>query len=144
MATIDIGAFREREVQGLITCRSHPTHDLLIWNYTPQCQFQQAWDEITMQSRGLITTSTGTIVARPFKKFFNLEEQQESLPDEPFEVYEKYDGSLGIVFFYGDRWQIATRGSFESEQAKEGKKILDTLDTSTLDKEYTYLFEIIY
>jgi RNA ligase len=143
-ASIDVAAFREREAQGFITCRSHPTSELLIWNYTVKCQYERAWDEVTMQARGLITLPNGEIIAKPFKKFLNLDEHQGDLPLEPFEVYEKYDGSLGIVFFYDGTWQIATRGSFESEQAKEGKKILDTLDTSVLDKEYTYLFEIIY
>lgn len=141
---INIDLFREHEKQGLIACRQHPTHDLLIWNYTQHCQFEKAWNEVTMQARGLITKPDGTVVALPMKKFFNIEEHQGAIPLEQFEVHEKYDGSLGIVFFYGDIWHIATRGSFESEQAREGKKILDTLNTSVLNKEYTYLFEIIY
>src|SRR5690349_876931 len=101
MASIDLGAYRARETQGLITCRPHPTHDLLIWNYTTKCQYERAWDEITMQARGMITSSDGTIVSRCMKKFFNLEEHQGSLPLEPFTVTTKMDGSLGLLYFIG-------------------------------------------
>jgi RNA ligase len=147
MATIDIDAYREREAQGLITCRTHPTHDLLIWNYTPQCQFQQAWDEITIQSRGLITKSDGTIIARPFKKFHNLEQHEGYLPLEPFKVTEKMDGSLGILYFADGKPYIATRGSFTSEQAIKATDILYAKYggiTGLFKPCYTYLFEIIY
>lgn len=149
MATIDIDAYREREAQGLITCRSHPTHDLLIWNYTPQCQFQQAWDKITMQSRGLITTSDGTIVARPFKKFHNLEQHAGEIPLEPFKVTEKMDGSLGILYVADGKPYIATRGSFTSEQAEHATKILYSkyagfIPTLQQWDYYTLLFEIVY
>jgi hypothetical protein len=41
MATIDLTAFREHEAQGLVICRPHLTHDLLIWNYTTRCQFDE-------------------------------------------------------------------------------------------------------
>jgi RNA ligase len=78
MTSIDIAAFRMREAQGLINCISHPTDDLLLWNYTTKCQFAQAWDEVTVQARGLITRSDGTIVALAFPKFFNLSERPET------------------------------------------------------------------
>jgi RNA ligase len=40
--------------------------------------------------------------------------------------------------------RIATRGSFDSKQAREATKMLSDYDTSSLNPEYTYLFEIIY
>src|SRR5579859_3560198 len=89
---IDLAAFREREAQGLISARSHPTHDLIIWNYTTQCQYQRAWDEVTMQARGLITRADGTIIGRSFPKFFNYGEREIEIPLEPFKVTEKADG----------------------------------------------------
>ncbi|HLZ58116.1 MAG TPA: RNA ligase, partial [Ktedonosporobacter sp.] len=95
---IDLAAFREREAQGLISARSHPTHDLIIWNYTTQCQYQRAWDEVTMQARGLITRADGTILAKSFPKFFNYGEREIELPLEPFKVTEKQDGSLGVSY----------------------------------------------
>jgi len=86
---------------GLLHKQTHPTLDLTIWNYSPKVQYERLWDDVTMQCRGLVTNSKGEIVARPFKKFFNYEEHKpEDLPNESFEVYEKMDGSLGILFYY--------------------------------------------
>jgi len=88
-------------IDGLLQKQTHPTLDLTIWNYTPKVQYERLWDDITIQCRGLVTNSKGEIVARPFKKFFNYEEHKpEDLPNEFFEVYEKMDGSLGILFYY--------------------------------------------
>ena len=86
---------------GLLHKQTHPTLDLTIWNYGPRVQYEKLWDDVTIQCRGLVTNSKGDIVARPFKKFFNYEEYKpEDLPNESFEVYEKMDGSLGILFYY--------------------------------------------
>ena len=86
---------------GLLHKQTHPTLDLTIWNYSPRVQYEKLWDDITIQCRGLVTNSKGEIVARPFKKFFNYEEHKpEEIPNEDFVVYEKMDGSLGILFYY--------------------------------------------
>lgn len=143
-ALIDIAAFREREAQGLVTCRSHPTAALLIWNYTAKCQYEQAWDAVTMQARGLITTPVGEIIARPFKKFLNLDQHAGDLPLEPFTVTAKMDGSLGVLFFLEGKPQIATRGSFTSPQAQRANQILARYSGFIFSNECTYLFEIIY
>jgi hypothetical protein len=79
--------------------QDHPTLPLSIWNYTPEVQYGQSWDEVTLQCRGLVTDNEGNIVARPFKKFFNIEEGKHT-PTEEFDVFEKMDGSLGILFYY--------------------------------------------
>jgi RNA ligase len=54
------------------------------------------------------------------------------------------DGSLGILFYYKG-WRIATGGSFVSEQAQWANKYLETyIQCDNLDKEATYLLEIVY
>lgn len=127
-----------------LTCRKHPMADLWIYNYTPVCQFEKIWDEYTMMARGLILDAQDNVVARPFKKFFNLGEHQGALPSGTPEIYEKFDGSLGILYWIGDDAYIATRGSFESEQAIKGTELLKGYRTLILDRTKTYLFEIIY
>ena len=130
---------------GLLLKQTHPTLDLTIWNYSPKVQYERLWDDITIQCRGLVTNSEGTIIARPFKKFFNYEEHKpEEIPNEEFVVYEKLDGSLGILFNYQGEWILVTRGSFTSPQSIKGKEILDRHDISAWRKDNTYLFEIIY
>jgi RNA ligase len=69
------------------------------------------------------------------------------VPHEPFEVYEKMDGSLGIVYWVKDQAYIASRGSFDSEQARRATHLLHTQYAATLpllQKQNTYLLEIIY
>lgn len=131
---------------GYIAVQKHPAADLYIYNYTHKCQFDKVWNDLTMMCRGLIVSGDGRIVARPFKKFFNLEEL-EQVPDIEFQVHEKYDGSLGILYWNGDTACIATRGSFTSEQSVRATGMLHTTYEDmlgSLDRSKTYLFEIIY
>ena len=129
---------------GLLYNQVHPTLDLTIWNYTEKVQYEGLWDEITLMCRGLVTNSKGEIIARPFKKFFNMEEGKHT-PTSEFEIYEKMDGSLGIFFYYNGETIFATRGSFTSDQAIKGREILNKYNWKQGTYEgYTYLFEIIY
>ena len=127
----------------LVYKQRHPTLPLTIWNYSEKVQYDNLWDDITLQTRGLVTDDEGNIIARPFRKFFNDTEGRHT-PTEEFDVYEKMDGSLGILFNYQGEWVMATRGSFVSEQAIKGFEILKNYDYEKLHKNYTYLFEIIY
>jgi RNA ligase len=129
--------------EGLVYKQVHPTLPLTIWNYTETVQYESKWDDITVQTRGLVTDDKGNIVARPFKKFFNDSEKKHT-PTPDFDVYEKMDGSLGILFHYEGEWVLATRGSFTSDQSVKGFEMLQKYDYQKLHKDYTYLFEIIY
>ena len=129
--------------EGWLIKQTHPTVPLAIWNYSQTTQYDGKWDEVTMLCRGLITDDTGNIVARPFKKFFNMEEGKYT-PTEEFEVFTKEDGSLGILFYYNNEWIFTSRGSFTSDQAVKGFEMLNKYDYSKLHKDYTYLFEIIF
>jgi len=131
-----------------IKVQKHPTAPLYIYNYTPKTQYDRAWNELTLACRGLILDENYNIVARPFGKFFNLGEMENQvIPNEPFEVFEKLDGSLGILYWHEDKPFIASRGSFSSEQALMATELLHTQYAHIipqLDPTQTYLFEIIY
>lgn len=99
-----------------VNVTKHPTEGLLIYNYGQRAQFDNMWNDCTLTCRGLITDLDGQIVARPFRKFFNLN-QLATIPDGPFVAQEKMDGSLGIIYPASDGPAVATRGSFASEQA---------------------------
>jgi T4 RnlA family RNA ligase len=111
--------------------------------------FDGVWNQATMNCRGLIVGNDYKIVARPFPKFFS-QSQCESFKikipfGEDFEVFDKFDGSLGISYWIGDEMFIATRGSFTSDQAIEANKILkEKYSHVHFDSRYTFLFEIIY
>ena len=136
--------------KGYISVRKHPEFDLYIYNYTKQASAEKIWNVATEMCRGLICDKDMNVIARPFEKFYNYEEliqQGVSIPNLPFEIYEKLDGSLGIMYFHDGIPYIATRGSFDSSQAKHATEILHSryaYKFCMLDKSKTYLFEIIY
>jgi RNA ligase len=67
------------------------------------------------------------------------------MPQESFEVTEKMDGSLGIIFFHDGKWKVSTKGSFQSDQAKWAQEYFDkNIDQKYLLEGCTYLVEIIY
>lgn len=150
--SIDFTTLLDYETRKLIKHATHPLYDLHIWNYAETVQYSRQWDDITTLCRGLITDGTGRIIARSFKKFFNMEEMDAdkvvTLANCGYDVAEKMDGSLGILFYYApeNKWIMTSRGSFISEQAKMGEKILrDKLaNFDDLNKDWSYVFEIIY
>lgn len=140
----DLNLIESYITRGLLEVQSHPTYPLKIYNYSRECAFEKKWDEITLSMRGTILDAEGNLIAKGFDKFFNMEELT-SIPNEPFEVFEKMDGSLGILFYYSGEWILCTRGSFTSEQAIKGMEIFkQKYDLKELGIMYTYLFEIIY
>jgi len=137
---------------GDVTKRPHFSLPYFIYNYSPAVQYSNKWNDVTLNCRGLILDADYNIIARPWKKFFNL--GQVNLPiqfDDPVEVMDKADGSLGILYpalhpmGLDVSWNIATRGSFASEQAIHAtalwKKKYANLDPGP---GYTMLFEIVY
>lgn len=147
LTKIDWSVINDYKNRGLIIINQHPTKNLWILNYSKTCQFEQNWDDVTLSCRGLVIDFNGNIVARCFPKFFNLEELNKSeIPSGlDFEVFEKEDGSLGILFNYDNEWICATRGSFESNQALWMKNFLTGYEFNRyLNPNCTYLFEIIY
>lgn len=137
--------------KGLITERKHPSYDIFIYNYTQKCSYGRYWDNITLMCRGLILSSGGEIISNPFPKFFNVEElESPNLPDiplEPFQVYEKLDGSLGILYKTPYGFRISSRGAFASPQADVGSDMLYRhleQHGNHFQDDLTYLFEIIY
>lgn len=134
----------------LVTANRHPTLPLTVYAYTEYCQYIRAWTPVTMAARGLVVDDEGNVIARSWGKFFNVHEHGRGhdfappLPDEPFEIYEKVDGSLAVIFWYAGTWQVTTRRSFESPQAEWARQRLGKADTSRLVKGLTYIAEALF
>jgi len=147
---INIDEIESRIASGLIKAVRHRELDYTLYNYTKRTQYDGNWDFFTRTCRGLILDSSGEIIARPFQKFFNLGETQETmiqnLPDGFPKTFEKLDGVMGILFPEKDLPAITTRGDFESEYAKWATDWIRTKKLSMVDfkPDYTYCFEIIY
>lgn len=139
---------QEMITEGYVNVQKHPQANLFIYNYSAKAQYDRVWNDVTLHCRGLILDDKDNVIARPFKKFFNLgEHENQIIPNEGFEVYEKMDGSLGILYWHNNAPYIATRGSFTSPQSVKANEILQTKYahlTAGLDQGKTYLFEIIY
>jgi RNA ligase len=130
--------------EGWLRSQRHPDADLWIYNYTEKAQYEGHWTPETLACRGLILDGLGQVRARPFGKFFNYGDSHVGqIPNEPFVITEKVDGSLGILYWLGGQVHIATRGSFTSEQAIEGTKMLRER-TIGVELGTTPLFEIVY
>lgn len=134
--------------EGYVRRQVHPELPLAILNYTERCQYERAWTDVTRTCRGLIIHSaTGEVIARPWAKFFNYGEHPEGSLDltAPAEVTDKMDGSLGIMYWDGAGWAIATRGSFASEQAIHATALLrDRYPDFVPPAGMTALFEIVF
>jgi RNA ligase len=146
-----VDRLRRLQGDGLIVVRS--LDNLIIVNYTDRCTYKQQWDDTTMICRGLVlqmdkpwpnSTRIKEVVALPLVKFFNIGEGGRYPSSPLLEVTEKLDGSFGELFRWNDSYRIATRGSFESEQAQWATEYLRRCDLSGLKKQYTLIFEIIY
>lgn len=147
---LDAGLLDEMIQGGFVSARDHWEFPYVIYNYTQRTTFENKWNDVTMTCRGLIVNrDTGEVIARPFRKFFN--HRQPGCPkvsgDARVIVTDKMDGSLGILYPEPDGgYAIATRGSFDSEQAIRG--------TAMWKERYegifrpfpgvTMLFEIVY
>lgn len=125
--------------------RVNKKDDLELFIYTEKCVYDNAWDLYSCISRGLILCpEKELVVATPFPKFFNIGEGGVSyIPNEPFETFEKMDGSLGIIFYHDNEWRIATKGSLSGDVQQIGARLLKNIDTDYLCPGETYICEII-
>jgi len=127
--------------EGWLIKQTHPSFPLTIYNYSQATQYEGKWDEVTLSCRGLVIwNDTGEIIARPFPKFFNIEENRHT-PTQHFDVYDKMDGSLIIAFYLWGSWVVASRGSFTSNQALAASRLLEKMNTSRMNIDATFLFE---
>jgi len=116
----------------------HPDKDLYLVKYI---HLGIDWSiEGALDARGLILDSSGNVIARPYKKFFNYKELEgrDDLPehirqlsewedDEEYTVYEKVDGSLIIMFMYEGELVIASSGSFVSDHVEKATELFNKM-----------------
>jgi RNA ligase len=148
----EMDALAKHVAERTVNVQAHPESRLRIANYTQRAQFSSAWDEVTMQCRGLIfDAETLEVVARPWRKFWNLgdarwpETLPENLPAAPPILTRKLDGSLGIGYPLNGGLRVATRGSFISEQAGWATRwMAENHPGLAIPAGWTALWEIVY
>ena len=112
---------------GNVGMRESACGNFVIFNYRPTLAHapREAWNEVNKWCRGLIfDLNTRERIAIPFKKFWGIGQHPEATLDIISKknirlAVEKMDGSLGICFWdnYQGKPRVATRGSFQSDQA---------------------------
>jgi RNA ligase len=151
---LDWSELRSLQADRLLYIVPHASGDYWILNYSPSAQYGKAWDAhpVLLDCRGTIVDASGTVIAKPFRKFFNVTERPETQIDvlamlgEP-EIAHKLDGSM-ITVWRDSRGGInfATRGSFASPQAEAAAHIWRELYREAellLRDDATYLFELV-
>jgi RNA ligase len=145
---LDVNKLDEMRRDGYIRQAKHPELPLVSECYTKQTMFERAWTHETRTCRGLIwNTETGQVVARPFAKFFNWGEPSCPMiqPDEWVKVWDKLDGSLGIIYDTPVGPAVATKNSFQSPQAEHATQVLrERYSDFRAPRDFTALVEIIY
>mgnify|MGYP000845154610 FL=1 len=134
--------------KGLV--RSQTYKDMTIYQYTEFTQFESLWNNCTLNARGIVFDDDGVLVQRCMPKFFNHDEpdgikvEKLMLKEQIGVVQEKLDGSLikitkdekhGLV--------ITSKASFESDQAKMAKEIVEE-NSYEFKEGWTYHFELIH
>lgn len=137
--------FQQMLDEKYIRVKLHPTLPLRIIEYTEKTVYDNYWNEVTKNCRGLIVDSYDNVVARPFSKFMNYNPETDGyLLDEEAVVLDKIDGSLGILYTYKHTTAIATKGSFTSDQAAHATSLWWNKYAFLDNPDRTYLFEIVY
>lgn len=123
---------------GFIRKSQHPELPITIYNYTQKASFEEKWDNITINSRGLILNNDGKIIIKGPKKFFNKEEKWSAKFDISQSIIsEKLDGyyiSIKLDSLYG--LVISSRGSFCNNILLRPKNS----SQSQLDGKYSQIF----
>lgn len=124
-------------------------NNLILFNYTAEAAYKDEWNYFETVSRGLILNAeTGEVAARGFDKFFNWLQGGRKASGHLVGVREKLDGSLGITYRYNGELRVATRGSFDGDQAQWATRWLQAhkyyRGLLALPEDWTLLFEIIY
>ncbi len=124
----------------------------VILNYSQIDSAKHKTNPIVRECRGLVLDSKNNweLVARSFTRFFNLGETDEhnQFNWSSSYTYDKLDGSLILIYYWGGMWHLNTRGSFgEGEVNSSGMKwrelfTLALPNWKKLDKNFTYCFEL--
>lgn len=130
----------------------------VLLHYSVFPTYSRDWNNLTLYSRGIvIDLDSYNVVVHPYDKFFNYLETKETsadnLPELPYEVGVKLDGSEGILYPTKDgKIRIITKGGFNTEHGKfatdlflsKYQKQAEHILSTKLFIDYTFVFEILY
>ena len=146
---INLELLNEMVQLGYVSVQTHPVLPLRIFKYRPTAQFEKMWNEVTTKCRGLVLDNENNVINNCIEKFHNIEELESlgiTIPDLPYEITDKVDGSAILIFWYKNHLIACTLGSFVSDQAKLAQELLNTMYSTLLGNfeiGKTYVMEIL-
>lgn len=134
------------EINRLIVSRlinvKHVSPNLYSINFTRNAFRRRLWNDATVKARGLfVDRDTGDVKLRSYNKFFNFGENKFSsekyLKENlayPVDVYEKYNGFLGIVSVIGDKFVFATKTTTSGIHTEYLEELFQKIDEEMKSK----------
>lgn len=145
----------------LIKVKTMNDYPILSLNFKEKAFKKGIWNNRTTKARGLfIDKESGDIVMRSYDKFFNLNEEGNTINDLskkmtlPLYAYKKYNGFLGIVSAYNGELLLATKSTINQNTTyvQMFQEIFNQLDQKekeqlkTLSETYhcSFVFEVCH
>jgi len=119
-----------------LTAKEEVVDGVTVTIFSYMVQMKDTFDSpLALEFRGSVfRNDTGECICRPFKKFFNVGEREETLPEKfDFEFarfYTKHDGSLLTPVLLNDKIFWKTKKSFYSDVAVKASRHFDSLGFS--------------
>lgn len=118
--------------EGKVRKVTDKSHGLEIYCYSRSCAGLESWSDSLKAARGLVFDTNGNQVTYPLLKFFNLDENASAgmeyvkgrLQSDSYEVYEKLNGHMAILFYHGGEWHLTTKGSFDMEYISKDREVI--------------------
>jgi hypothetical protein len=126
----------------------HLHDNVYAFNFTQEAWFKRGWNNLVCKARGLfLDVEKNEVVARSYDKFFNYKERKETKELEPMldslhypvQVFEKYNGFLGILSVYRDELLFCTKSEDNLSEYRTGKEIEG--DESTYSNHMAMIFK---
>jgi len=124
-----------------IKVREYPDRIVLNYNQIESPKF----DPIVQECRGLILSWPYLdVLSRSFDRFYNYGEinDHSTIDIKEYIGFQKIDGSLINIYFDGEKWNCATRGTAYAEgptSMGDGKTFRDIIETVIIDLRYNFL-----
>ena len=136
--------------QGLVKKKTYTEgkyKGLSVLKYTKKVFFKNLWhlDERLLECRGTVVDEDDNVIVLPFKKVFNLGENNTQVdPEHEVTCPVKVNGFMCAVTNtekYG--LIVSTTGTLDSEFAELASKWVDTLDKGGFELGETHIFEVV-
>lgn len=121
---LDIEDFRKAAEDGLV--KRVVSGSFELFKYTHETTTARAWNETTLEARGIVFQD-GKLVARPMRKFFNSHEPESVFAGglQPEVALVKLDGTcINAWFDFDGNLQVSTNGSLDNEYIDGAKYII--------------------